>query len=129
MKRNDEKENLNQYRRSGLEGLDEIRHRQDGLSKAAKRRNGESTPRIHEAPRRCIVCKKTELELQSFSDEDFTDCDIGSSDKGLLKHILWRQEGNDRKYVFMCKWCYHAIDAIAWSRAALACNEAATPAN
>ena len=126
MKENGEEEDLNQHRQPSLEGLDEVRHRQDGFGKATERGNGESPPRIHEASPRCIVCKRTDLELQTFSDEDFVDCDIISSDRDLMKHILWGKEDNDRKYCFICKWCYHVIDAIAWSRASVACFEAAT---
>jgi hypothetical protein len=42
-----EKENVNQHRRPSLERLDEIRHRQNRISTATKRRNGESPSRIH----------------------------------------------------------------------------------
>ncbi len=47
MKTNGEKENLNQHRRTNLERLDEVRHRQNRLSTATQRRNEESPPRIH----------------------------------------------------------------------------------
>jgi hypothetical protein len=48
METDSEEENFNQHRRQGLEGLDEVRNRQNRLSQATKRGNGESPSRIHE---------------------------------------------------------------------------------
>lgn len=48
MTANGEEENLNQHRRQSLERLDEVRHRQNRLSAATKRRNGECPQGIHE---------------------------------------------------------------------------------
>jgi hypothetical protein len=47
MKSNAEKENVNQHRRQSLEGMDEIRHRQNRLGTEAQRRNGKCASRIH----------------------------------------------------------------------------------
>jgi len=47
MKTNAEEENVNQYRRTNLERLDEVRHRQNRVSTTIKRRDEESPPRIH----------------------------------------------------------------------------------
>ena len=47
MKANVKKENINQHRRRNLERLDEIRHRQNRLSTATRRRNEESPSGIH----------------------------------------------------------------------------------
>jgi len=48
MRLHGEEENINQHRQPSLEGLDEIRHRQNRLRKATKRRNGKSAERIHD---------------------------------------------------------------------------------
>ena len=47
MKAHGQEENVNQHRRSGLEGLDEIRHRQNRLRQTTERRNGEGPSGVY----------------------------------------------------------------------------------
>jgi len=119
MNRNDEEEDVNQHRRSSLEGLDEVRYRQDGISKTLERGNEDSPPRIHAKTqvKRCIICKKTEQELEQFTNEEFTNYHLPFDHTKTLTNIIGKKdEKNGCKLFFMCKWCYRTIDFLIYAR-------------